>query len=73
MCYPNVKLITFFVNSSKYLGGHGDLLGGSMCTKDPELYLFLTEYQRQIGNTMVNKIVVAILTSNDNAEQLLGI
>ncbi|XP_011682587.2 uncharacterized protein LOC587761 [Strongylocentrotus purpuratus] len=41
-----------FQSCSKYLGGHGDLLGGSMCTKDPELYLFLTEYQRQIGNTM---------------------
>ncbi|XP_071493241.1 L-methionine gamma-lyase-like [Diadema antillarum] len=41
-----------FQSCSKYLGGHSDLLGGSMCTKDPELYHFLTEYQRQLGTTM---------------------
>ncbi|XP_041457252.1 L-methionine gamma-lyase-like [Lytechinus variegatus] len=41
-----------FQSCTKYLGGHGDLLGGSMCTKDPELFLFLSEYQKQIGNTM---------------------
>ncbi|XP_071494068.1 L-methionine gamma-lyase-like [Diadema antillarum] len=37
---------------SKYLGGHSDLIGGSMSTKDPELYHFLTEYQKQLGSVM---------------------
>nr|XP_054771401.1 cystathionine gamma-synthase-like [Lytechinus pictus] len=38
--------------STKYLGGHSDLLAGSMCTSDPDLFFYLSEHQKITGNIM---------------------
>lgn len=36
------------------MGGHSDLMGGSMCTSDPDLYFYLSEHQKLVGNIMVS-------------------
>ncbi|XP_072169308.1 L-methionine gamma-lyase-like [Diadema setosum] len=41
-----------FQSCTKYMGGHSDLMGGSMSTSDPELFFYLSEHQKQIGNIM---------------------
>lgn len=41
-----------FQSCTKYMGGHSDLMGGSMCTSDPDLYFYLSEHQKLVGNIM---------------------
>ncbi|XP_063950924.1 cystathionine gamma-synthase-like [Lytechinus pictus] len=41
-----------FQSCTKYLGGHSDLLAGSMCTSDPDLFFYLSEHQKITGNIM---------------------
>ncbi|XP_071958490.1 L-methionine gamma-lyase-like isoform X2 [Antedon mediterranea] len=35
---------------TKYIGGHSDVIGGSLCTSNKQLYEYIAELQRQMGN-----------------------
>ncbi|XP_071820301.1 L-methionine gamma-lyase-like [Apostichopus japonicus] len=36
-------------STTKYLGGHHDHMGGVMCSSDPKLFFYISEFQKQLG------------------------